>query len=63
MIAEKHLQESPKGKLLPEAIVKKCLTVPQEGNRQVNRELEEDSVIRNFRITATEGKEIYLCLP
>jgi len=56
MTTEKILQESPKGELLPKATVKKYLTVRQEGNRQVKRELEEGSVIRNFRITATNGK-------
>ncbi len=56
MTTEKILQESPKGGPSPEATVKKYLTVRQEGNRQVKRELEEGSVIRNFRITATEGK-------
>ena len=56
MTTEKILQESPKGELLPKATVKKYLTVRQEGNRQVKRELEEGSVIRNFRITATKGK-------
>jgi len=56
MTTEKILQESPEGGLLPKVTTEEFSVVCQEGNEQVQRELEEGSVIRNFRITATGEK-------
>ena len=56
MTTGKHLQESPKGELSQKATTEEFSVVRKEGNLKVQRELEEGSVIRNFRITATNGK-------
>jgi hypothetical protein len=56
MITEKHSQESPEGGLVPEVTTEEFSIVRKEGNEQVQRESEENSVVRNYRITATEGK-------
>jgi hypothetical protein len=56
MNTEKHLQKSHKGGFVPEVTTEEFSVVPQEDNGQAHCVLEMSSVIRNFRITATNGK-------